>query len=275
MMVYVCIAFFVTTVVLVGITFRGNSQAGLIEVGSAALLFVIFLQILKIVIPESSGKIITILSILIAIMLIFANFSLQRGKHKEYTFKELLVGDLLVKKLIGEDKNIPEKLLAERLKHVMPGEFAKSKTENDTIESSFEMPERVLLGRPITLPINKRSSIATPVRKGEMHSFYIPEETENYKLEIADSEGLKIDRAGIATSRFVVQLNKSNGEVAMPNIPEPFQHPSEAEIDYSILNRIINSKPELPATISEPEISTALPEKHVDEDAGKQIEEKL
>ena len=97
--IYTCIALFVIAVIFVSFTYYGKWQAGLIEVGSATFLFVIFLHILKIVIPQSSGKIITTLSILIAVMLIYANLSLQRNKNEEYTFNELLVGDLLVKKL--------------------------------------------------------------------------------------------------------------------------------------------------------------------------------
>ena len=56
---YTSIAFFVITVIFVSFTYYGRWQAGLIEVGSSAFLFVIFLHILKIIIPQSSGKIIT------------------------------------------------------------------------------------------------------------------------------------------------------------------------------------------------------------------------
>ncbi len=274
-MVYACIAFFVTAVVFVGITFRGGSQAGLIEVASSAFLFVIFLHILKIAIPQSSGKIITTLSVLIAIMLIYANFSLQWNKNKEYTFKELLVGDLLVKKLIGEDKKFPEKLLAERLKHVIPGAFAKTKTENDTIESSFEMPEKVLMGEPVILPINKLSAISIPVREGEMYSFYIPEETMNYKLKAANREELRIDRARIVTAGFVVQLDKTNGDATVRSISAPLYLPSEGKSNYSVLQRAIHSEPEQPAVILESEMQPALPEEQIVEETGTQIEEGL
>ena len=273
--VYACIAFFVTAVVFVGITFRGGSQAGLIEVTSSAFLFVIFLHVLKIAIPQSSGKIITTLSVLIAVMLIYANFSLQWNKNKEYTFKELLVGDLLVKKLIGENKELPEKLLAERLEHVIPGAFAKTKTENDTIESSFEMPEKVLVGEPVILPINKQSAISIPVRKGEMYSFYIPEETMNYKLKVANREELRIDRARIVTAGFVVQLDKANGDATVRNMSAPLYLPSEGKFSYSLLKRAIHSEPEQPAVILDPEMQPALPEEQVVEETGKQIEEGL
>ena len=86
---YSCIAFFVIAVVFVSFTYNGKWQAGLIEVGGSIFLFVIFLHILKIIIPQSSGIIITTLSILIAVILVCANLSLQRNKNKEYTFNEL------------------------------------------------------------------------------------------------------------------------------------------------------------------------------------------
>ena len=136
-MMYTCIAFFVIAVVFVSFTYSGKWQAGLIEVSSSAFLFVIFLHILKIIIPQSSGRIITALSVIIAVMLIYVNYSLQSNKHKEYTFKELLVGDLLVKKLIGTHVELPDELLAKRLQDVIPGQFAQTKTEKDTIESPF------------------------------------------------------------------------------------------------------------------------------------------
>src|SRR3990167_5674784 len=90
---YICIVFFLLSVAFVYITFSGESQAGLIEVGCSTFLFVIFLHILKYVIPQSSSKIVTVLSVLMAVILIYGNYSLQRNKHKEYTFKEILVGD--------------------------------------------------------------------------------------------------------------------------------------------------------------------------------------
>jgi len=118
-MVYTCIAFFVIAVVFVSFTYSGKWQAGLIEVGCSAFLFVIFLHILRIVIPQSSGKIITALSAIIVVMLIYANYSLQRNKHKKYTFKEILVGDLLVRKIIGTHAGLPDELLAKRIEDVI------------------------------------------------------------------------------------------------------------------------------------------------------------
>ena len=274
-MIYTCIAFFVIAVVFVSFTYNGKWQAGLIEVGSATFLFVIFLHILKIIIPQSSGKIITTLSILIAAMLIYANLSLQRNKNKEYSFNELLVGDLLVKKLVGKHEELPDEQLAKRLKNVIPGSVTQTKTEKDTIESTFEKPEKDLMGEPVTLPTDKLSTVSIPIHKAKKHSFYVPEEAINYKLEVADKEGLRLSRARIATAGFAVQPYKPDEQVSGMHTPAPLYLPPEKEIDYSSLQRSIYSKPEQPSATSESEMQPALSEEHIENKTGKQVEEKL
>jgi len=274
-MIYTCIAFFVIAVVFVSFTYNGKWQAGLIEVGSATFLFVIFLHILKIIIPQSSGKIITTLSILIAAMLIYANLSLQRNKNKEYSFNELLVGDLLVKKLVGKHEELPDEQLAKRLKNVIPGSVTQTKTEKDTIESTFEKPEKDLMGEPVTLPTDKLSTVSIPIHKAKKHSFYVPEEAINYKLEVADKEGLRLSRARIATAGFAVQPYKPDEQVSGMHTPAPLYLPPEKEIDYSSLQRAIYSKPEQPSATSESEMQPALSEEHIEDKTGKQVEEKL
>ena len=274
-MIYTCIAFFVIAVVFVSFTYNGKWQAGLIEVGSATFLFVIFLHILKIIIPQSSGKIITTLSILIAAMLIYANLSLQRNKNKEYSFNELLVGDLLVKKLVGKHEELPDEQLAKRLKNVIPGSVTQTKTEKDTIESTFEKPEKDLMGEPVTLPIDKLSTVSIPIHKAKKHSFYVPEEAINYKLEVADKEGLRLSRARIATAGFAVQPYKPDEQVSGMHTPAPLYLPPEKEIDYSSLQRAIYSKPEQPSATSESEMQPALSEEYIEDKTGKQVEEKL
>ena len=272
---YSCIAFFVIAVIFVSFTYNGKWQAGLIEVGGSIFLFVIFLHILKIIIPQSSGTIITTLSILIAAMLIYANLSLQRNKHEEYTLNELLVGDLLVKKFVGKNEKLPDQQLAKRLKNVIPGTVFQTKTEKDTIESTFEKPEKDLMGEPVTLPIDKLSTVSISIHKGRIHSFYVPEETTNYKLEVAGEEGLKRSRAKIATAGFTNQPYKPDEQVSGMHSPAPLYLPPEKEIDYSLLQRTIYSKPEQPAATLETEMQPDLSEEHIENKTDKQVEEKL
>ena len=272
---YSCIAFFVIAVIFVSFTYNGKWQAGLIEVGGSIFLFVIFLHILKIIIPQSSGTIITTLSILIAAMLIYANLSLQRNKHEEYTLNELLVGDLLVKKFVGKNEKLPDQQLAKRLKNVIPGTVFQTKTEKDTIESTFEKPEKDLMGEPVTLPIDKLSTVSISIHKGRIHSFYVPEETTNYKLEVAGEEGLKRSRAKIATAGFTNQPYKPDEQVSGMHSPAPLYLPPEKKINYSLLQRTIYSKPEQPAATLETEMQPDLSEEHIENKTDKQVEEKL
>ena len=270
---YTCITFFVMTVVFAGLTYSGKWQAGLIEIGCSAFLFVIFLHVLKIIIPQFSGKILTALSVIIAVILIYANYGLQKNQHQEYTFKELLVGDLLVKKLIGTHEKLPDELLAKKLEDVIPGEFAQTKTEKDTIESPFEKPEKVLMGRPVTLPLDK--PVSASVRKEKLHPLGIPEETMNYKFEVGENEGLRVDRARAVTAGFVVLLDKFNEQVSGLHTLDSLCLPLEVKIANDSLSRTIYDKTELPTAILEPEIQTALQEESVVEEAGKQAEGKL
>jgi hypothetical protein len=211
--------------------------------------------------------------VIIAIILIYVNFSLQRSEHKNYTFKELLVGDLLVDKLVGNEKKLKDKLLAKKLKSIIPGEFAQMKTEKDTIESPFEKPEKDLMGKPVTLPLDKPSDVS--LRQEKSHPFSIPKENINYKLVVAYNEGLTIDRARMVAVDFVDQPDKLNEQASGPHLPMPLYLPPEVKIDYSLLQRTIYDKPEQPAVISESEMQPAPSEKNVVGETGKQVEEKL
>jgi len=270
---YICITFFLLSVAFVYITFRWESQAGLIEVGCSAFLFIIFLHILKKIIPQYSNIMFTVLSVLIAAMLIYANYSLQKDKHREYTFKELLVGNLLVKKLTGKHEEIPEKILPEKFEDIIPGEFTRTKTEKYTIESSFEKPDKDLMGIPVILPLDKLSS--APISKERVHSLGIPKETVNYKLEFVNNEGLGLDRAKMVMEKFIVQINKFDEQIPGKHIQEPLYLPPEEKDIHDNLYRTIHDKPELPATESAEEIQPALSEETVVDGPGKKVMEKL
>ncbi len=92
----------------------------------------------------------------------------------------------------------------------------------------------------------------------------------NYKLKVANNEGLRVDRARAVTAGLVVRLDKLNEQISGPNTPAPPYLPSEAEIINTRLYRTIYGKTELPADISESETHQALPEEDVVEEAGKQ-----
>ncbi len=272
-LVYLCITFFFLTLVFVYMSFRSKLQAGLIEVGCSASLFIIFLHILKKVIPQSSGTIITVLSILMAVILVYANYSFQKSKHNEYTFKEFLVGDLLTQRLVGKHKEKPGKLLTKKFKDIIPGEFIQTKTEKHTIESSFEKPEKDLMGEPVALPLDEPDSIS--IRQEKVHFFYIPKETMNYKVEFAKKEGLKLDRAKILAEIIEDGFDEINEKFSGRHMLAPMHLPLELEVGPNRLFRAIHSKSEISADMSELEMQPALTEEHVGNEPVKQVEEKL
>jgi len=131
------------------------------------------------------------------------------------------------------------------------------------------------MGEPVTLPIDKLSTVSIPIHKGRKHSFYVPEETLNYKLEVAGKESLRLSRARIATAGFTVQPFKPEEQVSGMQTPAPLYLPPEKEIDYSLLQRTIYSKPEQPAATPESEIQPVPSEEHIENKTDKQVEEKL
>ncbi|GJQ59483.1 MAG: hypothetical protein D8M57_10070 [Candidatus Scalindua sp. AMX11] len=270
--VYVCITFFVIAVAFVTITFRAKSQAGLIEVGCAALLFVIFLNILKRVIPHSSGMIVTILSLLFAIMLLLANFSMQKKRHSEYTFKEFMIGDFLVKKIMGIHKEKPDALLAKKLENIIPGEFTQTKTEKSTIESPFEKPQKDLMGEPVFLPLDELNQVQ--VRKEKFHAFSIPKETVSYKLEFADIEGFNPGRPKMFMPFIDNDFSTMNIPAVGNKVWSPLYLPSEVSFSIGPLHAIF-SKSEKEAERLVPEIQQPTLDKYLPAEPAKQVMEAL
>jgi hypothetical protein len=270
---YICIIFFLLAVAFVYITFRGKSQAGLIEVGCSAFLFVIFLHILKIVIPQSLSKIVTVLSLLLAVILIYGNYSLQKNRNKEYTFKEILVGDLLVKKLIGKPKEIPEEQLTKKIKDIIPGEFTQTRTEKYTIESPFEKPEKDLIGKPVALSLDEHDSIS--LSKERAYSFGIPKEVTSYKLKAANKEELKVERARYVIENFEFRLDKFNEQIMERHIQSPLSLPLELSLGPDHLLRSVYSKTDISADILDLDMQQGLQEEHFRDEPGKQAEGEL
>jgi hypothetical protein len=270
--VYVCITFFFIAVAFVCITLRGKSQAGLIEVGCAAFISVLFLHILKKVIPHSSSMIVTILSLLIATMLLFANFSMQKKKHSEYTFKEFLIGDFLVQKIMGVHKEKPDALLARKLENILPGEFTQTKTEKSTIESPFEKPDKDLMGKPAFLPLDELNHV--DVLKEKFHPFSIPTETVNHKLEFADIEGFKPGRPRMIMAFIEDDFNAMNKQTLGNYMSSPLYFPSEEIVSVSLLRAIV-SQAEIEEEVLFPEIQPATLEEYMDEEPSRQVMETL
>ncbi len=270
--VYFTITLFFIAVAFVSITFTGKSQAGLIEVGCAALLSVIFLHILKRVIPHSSGTIVTILSLLIAIMLLLANFSMQKKKHPHYTFEEFLIGDLLVQRIMGIHKERPDALLAKKLENIIPGEFTQTKTEKSTIESPFEKPEKDLMGTPAFLPLEEPHHVG--VRKVNFLAFAIPKEAVNHILKIADSEGFKPGKPRMITELIEDDMDVVSQQTIGDQASFPLHYPSEEFVSLGPLQAIF-SPPENEGEMLVSELHEMTAEGYIAEEASKQVVDTL
>ena len=270
--VYICIAFFFIAAAFVCITFTGKSQAGLFEVGSASLLFVIFLHILKKVIPYSSSMIVTILSLLIAIMFLFANFSMQKKRHSEYTFKEYLIGDFLVQRIVGIKKERPDALLAKKLENIIPGEFTQTKTEKFTIESPFEKPEKDLMGDPTFLPLEELDHVF--MLKEKFHAFSIPQETLSYEVKFAEIEGFTPGRTRMIMASIEDSFAAMNKQASGNKVSSPLHYPSEEIASMSLL-RAVFSQQEKEAEVSVSEMQPVTLEEDIDEEPEIQVMETL
>lgn len=270
--VYICIALFFISAAFVCITFTGKSQAGLIEVGCASLLFVLFLHILKKVIPHSSSMIVTILSLLIAIMFVLANFSMQKKRHSQYTFKEFLIGDFLVQRMVGIKKERPDALLAKKLENIIPGEFTQTKTEKSTIESPFEKPEKDLMGKPTFLPLEELNPVF--MLKEKFYAFSIPEETVNYEVRFAGIEGFTPSKTKMIMASIEDNFNTMDKKTVGNQVSSPLSYPAEETVSKGLL-RVIFSQPEKETEISAAEMRPVTLEEHIDEEPENQVMETL
>lgn len=193
-LVYLCITFFIITVVFVYMSFRGKPQAGIIEVSCSATLFVIFLYVIKNVLPKAESIISTVLSILIAIIFIAANYYLQLKENKNYTIKQILIGDLLAKKLLSdkydETYKIPSKHI---IKKIGKNEFTKiTTTEKYTLESPYEKPNKIKISENYAkLPIDE--PYKSSVKRLKPYNIETPHYEVVYKLTLDKKESLLAD----------------------------------------------------------------------------------
>lgn len=192
--VYLCITFFIITVVFVYMSLRGKPQAGLIEVGCSATLFVIFLYVIKNILPKAESIISTVLSVLIGIIFVAANYYLQLKENENYTIKQILIGDLLAKKLLSdkydETYKIPSKHI---IKKIGKNEFTKiTTTEKYTLESPYERPKKIEISENYSkLPMEK--PYKSSVKRVKTYDIELPDHEIVYKLNLDKKEPLLTD----------------------------------------------------------------------------------
>jgi len=126
MVAYLCIWFLVAVLVMVYFTSTGSPQAGLLEVGASALIFVILFHLVMKFFPFVSKIITSVLVIGLGIALIYMNYHFLKVVKKDAHLEELLVGDLLVKKIV---KTIKKEPIAVAVKEEIPKAVSKPEYE--------------------------------------------------------------------------------------------------------------------------------------------------
>lgn len=104
---YLCIWFMVVAFILVYFTSTGSPQAGIIEVGIFTSIFVFLFHLVIRFFPFISKIFSSVVIIGLGIALIYINYYFLRTVKKDAPFEQLLIGDLLLKKIIkntGEDQ---------------------------------------------------------------------------------------------------------------------------------------------------------------------------
>ncbi len=228
--VYLCATFFVITLLFIYMSFRGEPQAGLIEVGASSALFVIFLVVTRKILPQSANVISNIISILLAIIFISANYYLQVSENKNAALRDLLIGDLIVKKIVGDDyENGVEYPASDLINNLPSREFERATTEKYTIESAFERPEKMDQGsEPAWLPLEPSFKTASvDVKESAIDK---PLHTVIYKLQTVSSEKPLRDTA--KAMREPLEGFVGNGQIYARHFAETIEAPVDTPQDF-------------------------------------------
>lgn len=135
MVAHGCIWFLVIILVMVYFTSTGSPQAGLLEVGVSALIFVALFHLVMKFFPLVSKIITSVIVIGFGIALIFVNYHYLKVVKKDASLKQLLVGDLFVHKILKTIKKEPIVLVT---KEEILTAVLESEHEKLPLAASFE-----------------------------------------------------------------------------------------------------------------------------------------
>ena len=174
---HVCIWFLVIILVMVYFTSTGSPQAGLLEVGVSALIFVALFHLVMKFFPLVSKIITSVIVIGFGIALIFVNYHYLKVVKKDASLKQLLVGDLLVHKILKTIKKEPIALVT---KEEIPKTVSEPKCEKPS-PAIFLDQVKTTISAPITAGANLEFLPITPpapvIKTGTAFM------TEKYKME--------------------------------------------------------------------------------------------
>ena len=270
-LIYLSITFFIITVIFIYLTFKGKPQAGLIEVGCSSVLFVIFLYVLQKVFPQSTGLVSIILSVLLAVTLLLSNYYLQVKEDEGYTFKEIVVGDLLTKKLFFDNDVIEsksdEKNLVNSARRI---DFHQKMTEKSTIESTFEKPEKTYMANnPVIQPheINHNDD----VNEHKSNDIDVPLFAAVYKLQLKGSEKPQQEVVTVVSERYegLTDFDIKFSRVISPSVSLPYEN------YFKNIVPSFDKKETLSIDQSKLNFKKNLEQEHVISQIGSQINDKL
>ena len=158
MVAHVCIWFLVIILVMVYFTSTGSPQAGLLEVGVSALIFVALFHLVMKFFPLVSKIITSVIVIGFGMALIFVNYHYLKVVKKDASLKQLLVGDLLVHKILKTIKKEPIALVT---KEEIPETVSESKYEKPSPAVSLDQL-KTTIAEPVTSDANLESLHVTP-----------------------------------------------------------------------------------------------------------------
>lgn len=138
---YLCIWFLVVVLVMVYFTSTGSPQAGLLEVGISAFIFVGLFHLVIKYFPLISKIFTSVIVVGFGIALICVNYHFLKVVKKDAPLEQLLVGDLLVNKIMKTIKKEPITFAA---KEVVPKAVAKPRYEKSLPVISLDQLKKAL-----------------------------------------------------------------------------------------------------------------------------------
>lgn len=147
MVAHVCILFLVIALVMVYFTSTGSPQAGLIEVGASAFIFVALFHLIMKYFPSVSKIITSVIVIGFGIALVLVNFHYLKMVKHDASLEQLLVGDLLVKKIVQTIKKEP---IATVSKEEIPKIVSKHNQEKPSLAMTLDQLKTSIAGPIIT-----------------------------------------------------------------------------------------------------------------------------
>lgn len=159
MIVHVCILFLVIVLVMVYFSSTGSPQAGLLEVGISAFIFVALFHLVMKFFPFVSKIITSVIAIGFGIALIFVNYHYLKVVKTDATLRQLLVGDLLVHKIV---KTIQKEPISVLTKKEIPQAVPETKPEQLSPAVSLDQLATTI-AEPMTSDMHSEALQLTPL----------------------------------------------------------------------------------------------------------------